>query len=1116
MIDTGMVLHYLSNAARFGGRDDVPFDEEDQLWELGDEALVTGQLDVDVTREVLEAYASLCPDVPYGERPVPIVVCLRWFVPEDEAPRMPLLLMPGTLDVGGSLRPDVHASAWIPWRRFAADGTKADVPTVCALDAFRAHQEGMSDLPDDGSWRFAVERASATFDAVCGIESDANANGIVRSAPILMRIWESPDALASASSLLDVWARECDSDGPGCLTGPVRKLLGMPTTDEEGERGNDLPQDELLEPKLLCGIPDHMPTLGQGDKSALIAFTRQHDGDLIAMRAPKGTNSLAVSLAAMANHLTERALRGDAAPVMLCVAADTTLEGMESLLSSRPAAGQTALRSRWLPRIAAASDGSEARRILGPLPTICTTQLAVESARPESGSLVSRLGHPLMGDVITYAESWYVPQACTYFLDCASGFLGQRIRDVGDAAEMLSERLRRIDQDRCELIDAYANVCRAAELLKERDALLRKIGSLREDHKHTRDILRKWERLAQENPQPTRRAAMGRLDADQLDIISANALPEETLAQGCKLLSEVCTAYRKELRRIEEAIDLLRQTTTDLSRRARASVDDGQRCASTVARLHALCGLTMAQSQRLSATIDGRDVSMRRLDEILDQTVRPAEFWLAVHAYEARWLLLGQRGDVARNVLCGGGVVSWRAVANLCPVRLVSQNLAAAAMHDLVGTRGASAAPPADLVVALDADLLDVASGVAVLSGANRALVMGTTSSLGPQQPQGRTSDEVYAAKALGDAWPLVVEAGLSASGRSSLMRALITSDGVTRTSLYEGSGAYGELADLRSDLCPDEPLRTARIPSNSADDPSYPLLGIVPALSHVLVPDSSWQQVGASRTNRAEALALVRWLSKHGRQLHERYEAYDGVPIAVVSAYRAQTRLLSKTLADIKELPQDAIEIVALSDVGMRRWPVVLASATCGPAAYAGDCACDASSIMASLTACALDAIVLFWGGAWTKSDDPAALTYLRRATMVGRLYSVIRSGGLRKRPNPLTNPKHMDDETRRRLEVDLRAKPLSLTALLRKLVARGDLPLQPSTSAVNLALEQVGLIERVSDQGVHKGWRPTPAGREVGILGTTDRTGTPFCTYAPPSEAVVASTSLALLADE
>ena len=1111
MLEPNSILRYLSNATRFGGRGEVAFGEGIRTWELDVDSLGIGLLESDLTREVLEAYSKKCPDVEYGRREVPIVICLRWFEPLDGSERVPLLLMPGLLDVGGALHLMDDANAWIPWNRLAADGSRGSMPTVCTIDTLRAHQATMDKLPKDGSWKLAVERATKLFDTICTIEDDKTAQGTVISNSSLLRIWDDRDGFVAASQVLASLAKRYDERGSEALSPTLRTLLLANEDETKDDDKHAAVDDALLGSKMLYGIPDHLEPLSQNDRDALRDFGAVDSGATFLVHAPGGTNSVTYALAAMANHLTECALRGDRAPVMACTATDSTIAQIEEIMEKRPPAGQTSLPSRWLPRIATSIGQNRQKRVLGPLPFFAVRRDVVEHRPDDSRSLYEVIGHPQLGDGMAYCSSWYVPQATTYYLDCVSAFLGLRVREVSDAIERLSERLRRVDQDRSELIESYAQVCFGASLLKQRDKLLHTIGALRDEYRSTRLALRKWQQVERDNP--VSRNRRGKVEQTQEELIAQNASPSEIIPHGRKFVKEICEAYIAELERMEAQISELRVQSAEYTQRVRRVSVEGKRCVNIISRLQETCGLTEDQAQRLESTIDGRDMAVQVLDSTLDNSVRPAEFWLAIHIYEGRWLMLAQHEGTLTKALDQGNVISWRALANFCPINLIPHQYVASSIRDMDVDEYNGPLMPVDLAVALDADEVDVATGMSLMSCAERMLALGSEASLGPVQPQGSTSDEVYTPDEMSADMGELNRLSLTASGSSSLFGLLRACERVSNGNLTDVRFAYGELGDLRADLFPHESIHPMRVPSNSADDPRYPLFGIVPALSHVMVPDSAWQQIGASRINTAEAMALCRWLDKHGRQICERYRSYSKTPIAILTPYVEQRDILAQQLRKCRGVSADAYRVLTLREAQGQSWPVVLVSATCGPQAYVGDISGGSSSVLALCAAAAQDALILFWGGAWIKSDDRAAQTYLRRATMVGRLYSVVRAGGLRKRPNPRAEPKHMDYESQRKLEVDLRAKPLSLTALLRKLEAQGEINHVPSTSSMNVALEGVGLIERYEDEAGHKGWRPTAAGREIGILGSTDRLGNLFCSYGPSAEPVIASTAVAFL---
>lgn len=151
-------------------------------------------------------------------------------------------------------------------------------------------------------------------------------------------------------------------------------------------------------------------------------------------------------------------------------------------------------------------------------------------------------------------------------------------------------------------------------------------------------------------------------------------------------------------------------------------------------------------------------------------------------------------------------------------------------------------------------------------------------------------------------------------------------------------------------------------------------------------------------------------------------------------------------------------------------------------------------------------------------KSDDAAALSYLRRASRVGRLFSIAREGLVtlnKDKARPKLEPLIHHAGSQPLVEVDLRVKPLALTTLLERLHERGQLAHVPPVPEMNLTLEQVGLIERHTDDAGRRGWRPTAAGREIGIVSTTDREGHPFCAYSASASPVILSIALSATGD-
>lgn len=1093
MLAAKKVLDYLADVSGLGSGLVVRFGELTRRWEIALEEVRKGILVAPLTDAMRAACAEDYPRSVWGARGVGVLVCLVAVRPKDgSGPCDPLLVLPGELDSHGHLLPLEHGRAFVPQEHLSSDGVRNRTLCVCDLDAYRAHQLAMSSLPDDGSWTTAVSRAVDLFHAVSTLdpqELDAMGLSLVEDV-CTIALCDHPSLGNPATALLQRAALACDDQGEA-LRGPARTLLfgdrDHARKDEDGIE--ELPEDLLLNHKLLYGAPGHLPTLTPSDHEVLASFSRQTRGDLLMVRAPAGTNAPVVALHAMANLLTECVLRGDRVPLMACVGTARTLEGMLGLLSRRPTYGQTAVPSRWLPRIAqgapSLTPGPGGRKVLGSLGALAMVHVAEgEDLAAGPSALVERFGHPADGDAACYADPWYVPKATLHYLDCASSFLGTRVRDVAEAAGLLSEHLRLIDQKRCELVDAYAEVCRAAEQLRERDVVVAQLVPLRRAHKQTRERLVYWEGIAQGNP--PKRSIITRAQPDQSKLIQACRQDVEPLAEGCVLVEDVCTAYRNELERVESEIDRLRGLSATLARRVRAASPEGQRCSEIIADLVRSCGLNNEQAEQLESVMDGHDTSAAYLDVAVDKTVRQTEFWLAVHVCEARWLERCARQPRE----------DWRTLACLCPLSFLTPGVALGKMAE--DAAGATDGRPAvDLLVVLDANEVDAPEGVALLSQTERALVMGTDGSLMPLATFGDTSGDMHARSVVGDEVFDLMTLGVVGSRPSTLFGLGLLGRDVKRVRLSDTYDTVVELADLRSELVPGE--RVDSVESGMARDvETRTVMRVLPPLSHVLVPDSAWGQVGGSRRNRAEALAVTRWVTNHASDLlslHALTQGSTGRPVAIVTPYELQAELLREVLGHQADVPHDLVDVLWLPEAVGQAWPVVLLCSTCGPESIDDDCAGGTRSIISTAAALARDALVMFCGGSWAKSACPAAVTFMRRSIRVGRLFSVARQ------------ERGKVDGADARLASELHSKPLSLTALLARLKSRGDLACVPSTASVNKALGSVGLIERVRTEKGSNGWRPTAAGREVGILATVDHNGCPFCSYTVASMPVIAS---------
>lgn len=1103
MLEPEKVLDYFADVSLLGTGPVVNLDDDAPSWEVGIESVKSGVLGVELTRAVLQSYCKAHPDVPYGMRRVSVICCLRLLTSADGSSADPLLLIPGLLDADGHLAPTRWGRAWIPNDKVVMRGVHDRTPAVCDLDALRTHQLAMRSLPNDGAWGTEVQHAIDLFESVSTLDEDKLASeGLrVRRDVCLIVAYEHPLTSWTAAGVLNVENKRLKTDGRGVISEPLRGLLGMQPEEEERPESAEMlaeatAKDKLLDLKLLCGLPNHMAPLGRREKRAVITYTKKSELPVATLVAPKGTNQAGVALSIMANMLTECALRGDRAPVMLCTGPWDELDAMMRAFAERPKTSQSAIPSRWIPRISNQGDPSR-RRVLGQIPTPFMLHASEGDPQTEDRiALPQTPGHEAASAGAWYSDLWYVPKAATYFLDCASAYLQSRVHDTHEAIMLLSERLRLIDQDRCELIDAYQDLCDASARMRERDGMVSELSYLRGKHAYLRERLVFWSDIAARNP--PKRMLVGRAPANQILLITQHMEQDEELARGRESVSDVCAAYHAEILETEQAIERLRRESLDLSRQVRASAPIGERCTQIIRRLVSSCGLSTADASLLESVNDGRDVSLDHLDKILDTTVRPAEFWLAVHVFEGRWLDASLKSEAFKRAASEGGIEGLRARAHLCPFSLATDDSALGVLVADYGDVSKLDEEFVDLLVVLDANRIGPTRGAALLSRAKRCFVTGTHATFGPIPLLGAASDELRASQVIGTNSSELFDRHLdSSSPTASLFSALREYDAYDTGSLQDTTAPYGEICDFRVQLCPEEPLRTRRVPSNCADDPNYTFSSLVPSMSYVLVPDSSWERCDGSRRNRAEAMATMRWLSNHADELVHRVTDIDG-RIGLVSPYHAQANLLAELAASLPTELSDVMDIMALNEVGNRTWPLLVFVATCGPESYREEGQDWPARILSIATAATSDAIVAILGSAWARSGDETALALMRRSMRVGRLFSMARekSGSATSQSIPPLPQ-----------SPNLRAKPMSLTALLTSLEKQGEISEKPPTSEANKALCSAGLIERATTELGAKGWRPTAAGREVGILQKIDRNGNPYCAYAKSAEAVVAS---------
>lgn len=324
--------------------------------------------------------------------------------------------------------------------------------------------------------------------------------------------------------------------------------------------------------------------------------------------------------------------------------------------------------------------------------------------------------------------------------------------------------------------------------------------------------------------------------------------------------------------------------------------------------------------------------SLEQLDEKLDVTLRYAEFWLAVHYFEAAWLLAeddflapDERWKKDEDIL----QLYWRQAAALTPcfVMTVYQ------VPKYFEVRSKPDEPKEfdvgriDLLIVDEAGQVDTPLALPAFALASRALVVGDEKQLSPVWSIDEATDREVADGAgipenewKGDLQPR----GLTCSATSSLMRAAAHASrwsygrGLPGLFLSEHFRCHPDIIGFCNALLYDGLLE----PRRPAEDSR--LNGMTPAFLFKEVPGSHDAKRGSSRANGAEASAVAAWVVQHYARLFSIYNTEEPDPnkkvgksnlIGVVTPFAAQARLITRELEKAATAPD------APPDLPSRLW---------------------------------------------------------------------------------------------------------------------------------------------------------------------------------------------------
>lgn len=305
--------------------------------------------------------------------------------------------------------------------------------------------------------------------------------------------------------------------------------------------------------------------------------------------------------------------------------------------------------------------------------------------------------------------------------------------------------------------------------------------------------------------------------------------------------------------------------------------------------------------------------NLERLDRTLDVTLRYAEFWLAVHYFEAQWLLTDDFIEPENRWKNTPNVMErywWQAAAlTPCFVMTVYQVPKYFKLFEKPGEPPRFDTGRIDLLIIDEAGQVDTPLGLPSFALAHRVLVVGDEKQLAPVWSIDEQTDGEVAQSAgiQSSEWLADLQGrGIACSAPASLMRAASHASswtygrGTPGLFLAEHYRCHPDIIGFCNTLLYDDLLQAKR----TADDSK--LNELTPAFLWVEVPESYDSRQGSSRKNQQEAQAIAQWIVANFAHFFEIYNSQELDPneriaadalIGVVTPFSAQASLITQEL---------------------------------------------------------------------------------------------------------------------------------------------------------------------------------------------------------------------------
>lgn len=815
-----------------------------------------------------------------------------------------LLLLPASLTPDGTLTADPqNDEPWIPVSRLRTPGMTDREVMVGDLSSLWKWRRGKgAELASNAeTWQDTLDLCFNLFSEVSN--NFKNLGKVDDTQIITSTCYITPgEVITSNRAILDLY--KYLENGAYSAAPVYANLLSRDPQQRLDSDYLDANVDTLKKSAILStgSMSDEYP-LTESQRRAVHAFlcdTSDEPASITAVSGPPGTGKTTLLQSVIASMIVTHAFEDKPAP--LIVGTSTNNQAVINIIDSFSKVTKKqpgVLDQRWLP--VATEDGATPDA-LHSLATYCPSQSRMNEAQ-RHGYLTENLHKS--GVYTYYSSPQYIASAASYFVqrftEYSQAFIASPPPTIKDALEILRKVLVKYETARRELIkeraraDSHA-VTKLTEFREKKDTLSREL-------KGYRHHLNSWTRILT----GLRQRSTSVDPAEEALVIDMNYKEGEpaphlrTLGEFVRFYQSSIASSRKLLKRIERRIRKSETAAAKAQKRYKKKI---HRC---LTELKVFGSLPEKQLQKLTDASD-----LLNLDQVLDTTVRYAEFWLAVHIYEAEWLLAADGDDLIpereRNRTSPEYMERfWTQVASLTPcfVMTAYQLPKYFRLWTKPGEKSEYDLGRPDLMIVDEAGQVDMSIGAAVFAIPKRALVVGDVLQLSPIWSIDPESDkEMTSVFNLAGQWDDMISRGMTSSQPSSVMSAATTAsrwrysqDAKPGLFLAEHFRCHHDIIQFCNDLLykgllkPSRPLGSYKL----KDIVEHPFL-------FKKIANSEDQRKGSSRINCHEAQEIATWIASNFDYFRAIYNsngdpAKDAEIIGVVTPFAAQEHLIKKAL---------------------------------------------------------------------------------------------------------------------------------------------------------------------------------------------------------------------------